>query len=358
MTLPPAALVPAGRLVLVATSPRSAPGLLSWPAWEALRAGPVLVGDEVHPQLPFLRDAGVAVEVLPRVGEGPDLLPAYAGAVPPVDRTLAHALLARVLAGATVTWLAGAADEGLLRALGSAGLRAGVAVEVVYGSYDLPGARLLEVVAVMDRLRSPGGCPWDARQTHQSLMPFLLEEAYETYETLEDGDLVGLREELGDLLLQVAFHARLAEEHDEAWSIDDVAGDLVDKLVRRHPHVFAGASADDLEGSWEALKAVEKSRTSVTDGVPLGQPALSLAAKLQRRGDRLGAPVPTYPGLGGELWELVAICREAGVDPESELRSVARAYRDRLAALELAARAEGREPADLSETDWQEGFSS
>ena len=347
--------VAVGRLVIVATSPRSAPGLLSWPAWEALRGGPVLVGAADHPQLAFVHDAGVQIEVLTRSAEGAE--PAYPGAVPPADRALAATLLGRVRTGQSVTWLAGAADEGLLRALGTEGVRAGIAVEVIYGSYDLPGARLLDVVAVMDRLRSPDGCPWDARQTHASLMPYLLEEAYETYETLENGDLLGLREELGDLLLQVAFHARIAEEHGDAWSIDDVAGDLVAKLVRRHPHVFADASTDDLEGSWDALKAAEKGRASVTEGVPLGQPALSLAGKLQRRGERLGAPVPTYPGLGGELWELVAICLAAGVDPETELRAVARTYRDRLAELELAARAAGREPAELSETDWHEGFS-
>src|SRR5665647_1499788 len=93
-----------------------------------------------------------------------------------------------------------------------------------------PGARLLEVVAVMDRLRSAGGCPWDAQQTHASLMPYLLEEAYETYEALESGDVAHLREELGDLLLQIVFHARISEERADgtAWSIDDVAGDLVD----------------------------------------------------------------------------------------------------------------------------------
>ena len=150
------------------------------------------------------------------------------------------------------------------------------------------------------------------------------------------------------MLLQVAFHARIAE----GWDIDDVAGDLVDKLVRRHPHVFAGASADDLEGSWEALKQAEKGRASVTDGVPLGQPALALAAKLQKRAGKLGAPVPPAEGLGGELWALVARCREAGLDPEVELRSVARAYRDRLAAIEAAVRAEGREPAELSAQEW------
>jgi XTP/dITP diphosphohydrolase len=187
----------------------------------------------------------------------------------------------------------------------------------------------------MDRLRSPGGCPWDAKQTHRSLMPYLLEEAYEVYDALERDDLEHLREELGDLLLQVVFHARIASE--SGWGIDEVAGDLVDKLVRRHPHVFAGASADDLEGSWEALKAAEKGRVSVTEGVPLGQPALSLAAKLQRRAARIGAPVPPGDGsLGGQLWDLVAACTEAGVDPEVALREVARDFRDRLAAAEAA----------------------
>ena len=225
---------------------------------------------------------------------------------------------------------------------------------------DRPGTRLLDVVAVMDRLRSAGGCPWDAQQTHTSLMPYLLEEAYETYDALERSDLEHLREELGDLLLQIVFHARISSE--TAWDIDDVAGDLVDKLVRRHPHVFEGAPADDLEGSWEALKAAEKGRVSVTEGVPLGQPALMLAAKLQRRAAKLGAPVPSgtavSPGsepadaLGAELWDLVARCAEQGVDPEGALRSVAREFRDRLAAAEAGALAEDRDPKGLTAQEW------
>lgn len=201
---------------------------------------------------------------------------------------------------------------------------------------DRPGERLLDVVAIMDRLRSAGGCPWDAQQTHASLMPYLLEEAYETYEAIENGDLEHLREELGDLLLQIVFHARISAE--TGWGIDEVAGDLVDKLTRRHPHVFAGAPADDLEGSWAAIKAAEKGRVSVTEGVPLGQPALTLAAKLQRRAASIDAPVPTGaelgPGLGAELWDLVRRCTEQGVDPEVALRAVAREFRDRLAASE------------------------
>jgi XTP/dITP diphosphohydrolase len=223
-----------------------------------------------------------------------------------------------------------------------------------------PGERLLDVVAVMDRLRSPGGCPWDAKQTHASLMPYLLEEAYETYDALERDDLDHLREELGDLLLQIVFHARISSE--TGWDIDDVAGDLVDKLVRRHPHVFEGAPADDLEGSWEALKAAEKGRVSVTEGVPLGQPALTLAAKLQRRAGKLGAPVP--PGtavaadegpeaaLGAELWDLVARCGEAGVDPEMALRTVARRFRDRLASAEADVLAAERDPKTVTREEW------
>lgn len=218
------------------------------------------------------------------------------------------------------------------------------------------GQRLLDVVAVMDRLRSPGGCPWDAAQTHQTLMPYLLEEAYEAYAALEEADGDALREELGDVLLQVVFHARLAQEQEDGWTIDDVAAGLVDKLVRRHPHVFADETAPDaaaVERSWEMLKAAEKGRASVTEGVPLSQPALALAARLQRRGSALGVPVPAYDGLGGQLWDLVRRCAEAGVDPEQELRDVARRYRDRLAALEADVRAEGREPAKVPAAEWQ-----
>jgi len=335
-----------GRVVLVATSPRIPPGLLSWPAWQALRSGPVLVGDAGHPQLAFLRDAGVDIAVLTRPG-GP----------PSGDRELAARLHEQARSGRPVVWLsAGTADDALVRALGELVSRSReVALEVVYGSYDPAGARLLDVVAVMDRLRSPGGCPWDAAQSHSSLMPYLLEESYEAYQALEDGDLTALREELGDVLLQVAFHARLAEElpADRRWSLDDVAGDLVDKLVRRHPHVFTGASADDLEGSWEAVKAAEKGRASVTDGVPLAQPALALAAKLQRRARRLGVPLPAYDGPGGQLWDVVARCAEQGVDPEAALRMTARAFRDRLATVEGQLLAAGRDATGLTGEQWQ-----
>ena len=339
-----------GRVSVVVCSPRVPAGLLSWPAWQALRSGAVLVRDADHPQAAAVRASGVDVEVVTGLDAGD--------------------LSQRAVAGGHVVLLsAGAADAGLVRELGLAAARGGVPVEVLHGSYDPPGARLLDVVAVMDRLRSPGGCPWDAEQTHTSLMPYLVEEAYEAYQALEDGDLHDLREELGDVLLQVVFHARVASERptaDGGWDVDDVAADLVDKLVRRHPHVFAdpgGAktTAGDLEASWEALKQAEKGRASVTDGVPLSQPALLLAAKLQRRAARLGVPTlsPTeQEGPGLELWRLVATCREQGVDPEVALRTTARAFRDRLAALEADLSAEGVDPSDLDPDDWRQRWTS
>jgi XTP/dITP diphosphohydrolase len=196
---------------------------------------------------------------------------------------------------------------------------------------------LERAVEVMDRLRSPGGCPWDAAQTHESLTRYLLEEAYEVIEAIETNDLALLREELGDLLLQVLFHARMTQElpPDEAFGIDDVANDLVDKLVRRHPHVFAGAaagSADELNETWERQKVDEKGRTSAVDGVPLNQPALALAAKLVSRARRAGLDVPPQTGddIGARLLAVVADAVAADVDPETELRRAARELRAEL----------------------------
>ncbi|MGO8882496.1 MAG: MazG family protein [Streptosporangiaceae bacterium] len=221
----------------------------------------------------------------------------------------------------------------------------------------VPGASLLELVAVMDRLRTE--CPWDARQTHESLAPFLLEETYEALEALEDGDQRALREELGDVLLQVLFHARIASERPapDGYTIDDVAEGITSKLVRRHPHVFADVTvtgAEEVKQNWDEIKAAERAAAgggpgSVTDGVPMGQPALSLAAQLQRRAARAGVPdrladltqppdAPEPPGavsdIGAALFALVARAREAGLDPELELRAAARAYRDRVLAFE------------------------
>ena len=199
---------------------------------------------------------------------------------------------------------------------------------------------LLRAVAVMDRLRSPGGCPWDAAQSHRSLAKYLLEETYEALEAIETDDMALLREELGDLLLQVLFHARLAEELPAAqrFGIDDVAGDLVAKLVHRHPHVFADvpvADAAEVNENWERLKATEKGRDSAVDGVPMGQPALALAAKLVSRAGRAGLDVDVSANdIGDRLLALVGEAVAAGVDPESALRESARAYRDAVIAAE------------------------
>jgi uncharacterized protein YabN with tetrapyrrole methylase and pyrophosphatase domain len=212
------------------------------------------------------------------------------------------------------------------------------------GPRDTPrttGERLLDLVAVQDRLRSAGGCPWDAEQTHDSLVRFLLEEAYECVEAIETGDRAHLREELGDLLMQIVFHARIAEEDPQTpWSIDDVAADITAKLIRRHPHVFAEGAAEtaaQVEVSWEQIKAAEKGRTSAVDGVPLGQPALALADALWRRADRAGladALRPDGADVGARLFRLAAEARAAGIDPEAALRVTARAFRDAVVAAE------------------------
>ena len=232
------------------------------------------------------------------------------------------------------------------------------------GSADLPGAHLIDLVATMDRLRVE--CPWDARQTHQTLAPHLLEEPYEALEALESGDDAAFCEELGDVLLQVVFHARVAAERADGYTIDDVADGIVTKLVRRHPHVFADVTvsgADEVHRNWDDIKRAERAEKkeraeragvpagadgspSSLDGVPFGQPALALAAQLQRRAARAGVPdelarLEGDPGsgdpagpddpaedIGRELFRLVLKARETGRDPELELRAAARRYRD------------------------------
>ena len=220
------------------------------------------------------------------------------------------------------------------------------------------GARLLELVRVMDTLRV--NCPWDARQTHESLTPYLLEETYETVDALTSGDQAAVREELGDVLLQVVFHARVAQERTDGtgYTIDDVADGIIDKLTRRHPHVFGDVSvsgADEVKLNWDTIKAAERAAAglagtvSALDGVPLSQPALSLAAQLLRRAERAGAPVelaepPEVAGaasaggsdLGRDLFALVNKARAEGLDPELELRAAALAYAARVRAWEAS----------------------
>jgi uncharacterized protein YabN with tetrapyrrole methylase and pyrophosphatase domain len=318
-------------LIVLATSPRVAPGLLSWPAWEALRSAAAVLVPEGHPVLPALDEAGIAY----RVAEGP------AGELSGSDEV--------------VVWLPMPGADPVL----PAGAR------LMRGSADLPGAHLIDLVATMDRLRVE--CPWDARQTHASLAPHLLEEPYEALEALESGDEQALCEELGDVALQVVFHARIAAEREDGtgFTIDEVADGIVAKLIRRHPHVFgdvAVSGPDEVKRNWDEIKREEKrahaaarggastesAAPSALDGVPFGQPALALAAQLQRRAARAGVPgelarlesagapgpdgsgrsATVGEGIGRELFRLVARARELGRDPEMELRAAARRYRD------------------------------
>ena len=226
---------------------------------------------------------------------------------------------------------------------------------------ETPAAPLVEAAGLMDRLRSPGGCPWDAVQTHESLRQYLVEETYELLEAIEEGDRAALREELGDVLLQVLFHARVAAEHaEDPFGIEDVAQDLVDKLVGRHPHVFAGAdkihTAEHQEVKWEELKQVEKRRLSIVDGVALGQPAVALAAKLGQRSGRAGIPLDLFPAgtdPAAQLFRVAATARRAGTDPEGELRALAKRFALDVRAAEAAARAAGIEPTTLEADGWR-----
>ena len=409
----------ATRLVVLATSARVAPGLLSARAWDALRgATRVLTGWADHPQLPALAEAGIVCRVVAE--SDPDslarLLDQEASAAAPgsvvwlaapdgwlaasrarlapddarlaASRTRLAADDARLAAddarlaadgdrlAADGARLAADGDRlaapdgrpGVLDGQQAAGVLLGALgalpgggpeIELLPGSYDLPGARLLDLVATMDTLRV--NCPWDAKQTHKTLAPHLIEESYEALEALEEGDQAALREELGDVLLQVAFHARVAAERADGtgYTIDDVADGIVAKLVRRHPHVFGTvevSGADEVKQNWDAIKAAERASAdgapgSALDGVPFGQPALALAAQLQRRAERSGvpaeliasaapddgaAPVPADEAatLGEQLFLLVERARAAGLDPELELRAASRRYRDRVHAWE------------------------
>jgi XTP/dITP diphosphohydrolase len=197
---------------------------------------------------------------------------------------------------------------------------------------------LQRLVEVMDTLRSPGGCPWDGEQTHESLVKYLLEESYEFVDSLESGDRAGMREELGDILLQVYFHARIAQDNlEDPFTIEDIAQSITEKLIRRHPHVFGDAkvsgSGEVLE-NWEKIKALEKGRTSALDGIAMAQPALPLVEKLLYRAEKndLELSLPNAPHLEGSatedsvgkaLLEVIAWANRNGIDAERALRSQA-----------------------------------
>ena len=229
------------------TSPRVAPGLLSWPAWQALRSASSVLVSAGHPQLPALDEAGIGY------------------------RVVADADVELLAVDGVVVWLPEPGAEPPLPP----------DAQLLRGSADLPGARFLDLVATMDRLRVE--CPWDARQTHASLAPHLLEEPYEALEALESGDEQAFCEELGDVLLQVVFHARIAAERADgtSFTVDDVADGIVAKLVRRHPHVFADVTvsgAEDVNRNWDEIKREEKRALALRRGGAGGRGGCSVGA--------------------------------------------------------------------------------
>jgi len=213
----------------------------------------------------------------------------------------------------------------------------------------MEGSQLQRLVEVMDQLRSPGGCPWDAEQTHESLLKYLLEESYEFVDAVQSGNRVDMREELGDVLLQVYFHARIAQDDlNDPFTIEDVAQSIADKLIRRHPHVFSDAAAQstaEVVHNWEAIKRLEKGRTSALDGVAMSQPALALIEKLLYRASKFGVDVVVpevvdlekpadESAVGLALLTVIAWAHANGVDAESALRKEAMRLSQQIAAIE------------------------
>ncbi|MCL1898845.1 MAG: MazG family protein [Micrococcales bacterium] len=195
--------------------------------------------------------------------------------------------------------------------------------------HEGPGSGVHRLAEVMATLRAPGGCPWDAAQTHASLLQYLLEEAYEAADAVEHGSRAQMREELGDVLLQVVFHAAIAaDDPEDPFSLDDIANEVADKLVRRHPQVFSdSAPAEKMTAAqshrrWDQIKAAEKSRQSVLDGIPIAQPALARAQKVVARAERGGIEVAQAKSscLGDQLMDLVHQAEASGLDAETELR--------------------------------------
>src|SRR5476649_919487 len=211
-----------------------------------------------------------------------------------------------------------------------------------------PHPQLEQLIAVLELLRAPGGCAWDAEQTHESLVRYLVEETYELIDAIENGSREELIEELGDVLYQVIFHSDIAAHTPgEEFTLEDVAAHMTAKMVGRHPHVYgelaahtADDTAADVNARWDEIKKVEKpTRTSVLDGVPQGMPALALADKLLGKAEKLGMPAPAAVSvddegadsealLGDQLLGIVAAARAKGLDPERALRASIRTLQD------------------------------
>jgi len=224
-----------------------------------------------------------------------------------------------------------------------------------------PHPQLDTLIATLERLRAPGGCAWDRDQTHASLVQYLVEETYELVEAIEAGDDADLVEELGDVLYQVLFHSDIAAEAGR-FTLEDVAANMTAKMIGRHPHVFADATADTADeviAVWDDLKKTEKPhRTSVVDGIPPGMPALALADKLLGRAHKVGLLDSTAPGavnvteedeLGPLLLAIVASAKANGLDSERALRGALRQLTQEIQAHEALAKPSSNEQSGSSE---------
>jgi XTP/dITP diphosphohydrolase len=352
------------RVVLVASSPRF-PLLFPPQTWRALDAArPVYLLDRDHPSLPALEVGEIAWEPLPAAGDGGpagrDLLLIGQGIDPErvaTARRQADALLALAKQRGSATLLLPPVNDGpLVQMVSDRAARQHIEVEAVYPLGEPKGSALIDLVATETRLRGPGGCPWDLEQTHASLARHLVEEAYEVLDAIEEGGPDHLREELGDLLLQVVFHAQMAEDAGQ-FDVDAVARGITEKLVRRHPHVFGdqpAGSAGEVLRNWETIKREQEGRTDPLAGIPSALPALQFAAKLQKRAidgglagagrgepraavrrgldeaDAAGDPERREEAIGELLFAVVALAMELGVEPEAALRRAARRFRARV----------------------------
>jgi XTP/dITP diphosphohydrolase len=378
-------------VVLVETD-AGLPGLLPFQAWDALgTADVVLVRDpDRHPSAPHLHFAGLDLERLePATLDRGDLDLTRPG--DPTERKLAKALVEQASERGRVVYLLGPDDTALPVAVGSASQGRGVQVELVFLAQQPAGVEVLRLTDVMRRLRDPDhGCPWDLEQDHGTLVRHLVEETYELVDAVESGNDTDIVEELGDVLLQVVFHAQIAADR-RAFTIDDVARGIADKLVRRHPHVFSdpagwapgegmsdASTADEVQANWDQLKQAEKGRVGPFEGVPEALPGLVLLETLQRKAAKRGfrwlddegpaakvreeldevLAAPDQDRVEAEIGDLlgavVALARQLDVDPDAAARRAARAFRTRF---ELALReVEGRglDPSSIEPEVWLE----
>ncbi len=370
--------VAAPSVALVETS-ELFPGLLPFQSWDVLgTADEILVRDAgSHPSAPHLHLAGLdLVTVTPARLERGDLDLSRPGR--PDDRRIAKALVGLAEQRRRVVYLLGPEDDALAAALAGMAADHDLEIELVFLAQQPAGAELLRLVEVMARLRDPeDGCPWDLEQDHATLLPYLVEETYELVEAVEAGEDAELLEELGDVLLQIVFHARIARDRG-AFGIDEVARGIADKLVHRHPHVFAdgdASSPDEVQANWDRLKDEEKGRNGPFDGVPAAGPGLELLRTLQRKAAKRGLTPPDLDpsvemvaalarhcgevpaaqreeAVGRLLASVVALAGELGVDPEVAARTAARQQRARTDAALAHGAALGGDPGQPDAQTW------